>query len=143
MNLRDANNFARKVGTCFMATREAGQPRVRPVSVMDEETGFYFATVEGKRLHRQLLDNPLVEACFYDHTSPPDGGTVLRVSGDVEFVEDLDMKTRILKKSPVLQSIFSGPDDVNYVLYRIAHGEARFWTMADFGKESQIKGILF
>ena len=143
MNLRDANVFARKVGLCFMATREAGQPRVRPVSIMDEESGFYFATVEGKRIHRQLLDNPLVEACFYDPASPPDGGTVLRVAGDVEFVEDLDMKARILNKSPVLQGIFSGPDDVTYVLYRIAHGEARFWTMADFGKEDRIKGIPF
>jgi pyridoxamine 5'-phosphate oxidase len=143
MKLQDAIDFGRKVGMCFIATREAGQPRVRPVSFMDEETGFYFATIEGKRMHRQLLDNPLVEACFYNPASPPDGGTVLRVAGDVEFVEDLGMKARILKKSPVLKGIFSGPDDVNYILYRIAHGEARFWTMADFGKEDQIKGILF
>ncbi|WP_245249522.1 pyridoxamine 5'-phosphate oxidase family protein [Methanolinea mesophila] len=143
MNLGDAIGFARKTGICFMATREEGQPRVRPVSVMDEESGFYFATVEGKRMHRQLLDNPLVEACFYDPTTPSDGGTVLRVAGDVEFVDDLEMKARILGKSPVLQGIFSGPDDVHYILYRIAHGEARFWTMADFGKEDRIRGIPF
>lgn len=128
----------------FVATSENDQPHVRPLTLQYADTsGFYFQTEPVKRLYDQIKNNSKVEACFYN---PEDAGlgTVLRVIGEAEFVEDKIIKTRILENQPFLKTI--GIDDIDnplFVVFRIKSGEAFFWTAEYNMKENDIKVISF
>jgi len=69
--------------------------------------------------------------------------TEMRVAGNVEFVDDDALKSRLLEERPFLQAIASGPDDQKLQLFRIYTGEAHFWTIEDNLRESEIKKIVF
>jgi uncharacterized pyridoxamine 5'-phosphate oxidase family protein len=96
-----------------------------------DEGGFYFHTLNTGNLYRQISVNPKVELCFY---APPEItlkqrpriGTMMRVTGTVEFVDDLAMKDRLLSDRP-----FVRPFAENTVIFRVQNGEAWFWTFAD------------
>ncbi len=63
----------------------------------------------------------------------------LRVAGKVEFLNDQELKRQLLEDWPFLKGATSGPADPNFVLFRIGHGEAYFWTAADMLKERQVR----
>jgi uncharacterized pyridoxamine 5'-phosphate oxidase family protein len=109
-----------------------------------DETGFYFHSGASKATCKQLKENPKLEVCFYAPSTPPDPGTMLRVSGEAEFLNDLDLKTRLLEERPFLRALgVTGPDDPNLAVFRIGTGEAYFWTMANNLRESEADRIEF
>jgi uncharacterized pyridoxamine 5'-phosphate oxidase family protein len=135
MELKDCIEFANANRTCYLASADGDQPRVRVLGLwFAEERGFYFQTETVKALDRQLRNNKKVEVCFYGGTPPK----VMRVTGIVEFVEDADLKARIMKERAFLK----GMDNI-VSIFRIARGEAYFWTMADNMKESSIPRVKF
>jgi uncharacterized pyridoxamine 5'-phosphate oxidase family protein len=110
-----------------------------------DKAGFYFATTKTKRLYRELTARPKAEACFYSrpkgplgHEGSSDIGKMLRVSGEVTFVDEPDFKERLLKERPFLR-----PNAKNQVIFRIQNGEARFWTSEDSERESLIEIARF
>lgn len=144
MNFQDCIEFANQCRTVYIATVEGEQPRVRPMAMQfADERGFYFQTENVKAFYRQTQANKKVELCF--HSTEGGGlGKVMRVSGEIEFVDDLELKSRLLQERPFFKALgIKGPDDPLFVLYRIARGEAFFWTMANNMKESEIERIKF
>ncbi|MBN2788092.1 MAG: pyridoxamine 5'-phosphate oxidase family protein [Paludibacteraceae bacterium] len=130
MTLQDCIKFANENPTCYLATAEGDQPRVRALGFWyADESGFYFQTAEIKEFPNQLRINPKTEVCFYHHEGMI--GTMMRIAGEVEFITDRAMKKKALNDRPFLKSFGLTADSPDLVLFRLAHGKAHFWTMAD------------
>ena len=69
---------------------------------------------------------------------------VLRVTGQAEFLDDLELKKRVLEERPGYKDFGTGePDDPTYPVLRIPHGEAWFWTPDFKLRESEAERIRF
>lgn len=127
--------------TCTLCTNDGGQPRGRGmVPLWVKEDGIYFTTASSKNLYSQLLANSNVELCFV--TLQPIKH--LRITGCVEFIEDIVLKTNALDERPFLKALgINTADDPNFILFRVGNGEAHFWTWEDNLKEADIPRIRF
>jgi len=144
MDYQDCVQFANRCPTVFVATIDNDKPHVRPLALQfADKRGFYFQTEPVKNLYKQMKANKNVELCFF--SSEGGGlGKVMRVSGEIEFVNDLELKTKLLQEQPFFKALgIQKPDDPMFVLFRVKKGEAFFWTMADNMKESRIEKIRF
>lgn len=139
MDFQECIDFANQVHTCYLATVEGDQPRVRVMGLYSaDETGFTFESKSVKALCKQLENNNKVEAVFFDK------GKVMRVYGEVEFIDDIDFRTTVFNNRPRMKEQgIKGPDDPLLAIFRIYKGEAYFWTMADNMKEAEIERIKF
>ena len=137
MDIRECIRFANDNRICYFATTDRGRPRVRALGFwFADESGFYFQTGSIKALYQQLKENPWTEVCFYHHEGMI--GTMLRISGKIEFVEDLELKERVIRERPFLKSFGLTARSPALVIFRISHGEAHFWTMEDNLKPKEI-----
>ncbi len=80
------------------------------------------------RLYGQLQKNNKVEACFWQ-PDEESTGTMLRVAGEIEFIEDPELKKKVIKDRPFLKEFGLTVNHPGLVIFRIARGEAYFWTM--------------
>jgi pyridoxamine 5'-phosphate oxidase len=145
MEFQDCVTFAREHRVAYFATEENGQPHVRPIGLwFADASGFYFQAQTVKAFCKQLQNNKRVEVCF--HAPAPGGspGTVLRVTGEVEFIDDAALKKKVLKDRPFLKDMgIKSPDDPRLAIFKIHTGEAFFWTMEYSMRESEIERIRF
>lgn len=69
---------------------------------------------------------------------------MMRVAGSVEFIDDPALKERLVAERPwLLQIGISGPDDPKLAVFRVAHGEAYFWTMENNMREAEAPRVRF
>jgi len=128
MNIHDLVKFSNENPVCYLATVEGDQPRVRALGFwFADDTGLYFQTSSIKEFPNQLRKNPKTEICFYKHEGII--GTMLRISGKVEFVDDVKLKEKALIDRPFLKSFGMTIDSPKLIIFRISHGQAHFWTM--------------
>lgn len=140
MDLKDCIKFASENPVCYIATDDGDQPRVRAFLMwFADESGFYFHTGFPKDVYKQLNRNPKVEICF----NTPKLDKMMRLAGEVEFLDDSDLRARLLEDRPFLKAFMKGPDNPLLAIFRIPRGEAWFWTMADNLKESEVPRIRF
>ena len=140
MDIKDCIRFTHENRICYFATTDNGRPRVRALGFwFADDTGFYFQTGTIKSLYNQLKENPWTEVCFYQQ----DGGmgTMLRISGEVEFLDDLDLRERVMRERPFLKKFGLTADSPALVIFRISHGEAHFWTLENNLKPKEIIGF--
>ena len=146
MDLQDCIDFANENKTCYLATIENGEPRVRPLGLwFADEKGFYFQSHAEKALGIQLKKNKTVQACFYNPKVGPTLGTVMRVTGEIEFLDDIEYKKRIFEDRPHIVKAYGleGLEDPRMLLFRIYKGEAYFWTIEYNLRESELEKIRF
>ncbi|MDP3622300.1 MAG: pyridoxamine 5'-phosphate oxidase family protein [Methanobacteriaceae archaeon] len=139
MDFKDCIKFANETPVCYLATADGDQPRVRALGFwFADETGFYFQIGAVKDMYGQMQANHKVEACF----GQPDEqtGTMMRLAGEVEFVDDVELKKKVLEDRPFLKEFGMTFDHPGLIIFRIAQGEAYFWTMAtNFQPKEMIK----
>ncbi len=142
MDFSECVKFANANPVTYIATMDGDQPRVRAFAMwFADETGFYYHTGTPKAVWKQLVRNPKVELCFYE---PGDAGRMMRVAGAVEFLDDAALKERLVKERPwLLQIGVSGPADAKLAVFRVAHGEAYFWTMENNMREAEAPRVRF
>lgn len=118
-------NLLKEAQYGFLATVDHGKPRVRPFGFMFAEDGkLYFCTNDQKDVYRQLCGCPHVE---YSATS---GEMVTaRVTGEVTFTEDMDMKQKAIDASPLVKQIYRTADNPIFKVFYIEHGTA---VVSDF-----------
>ena len=145
MEFQDCITFANEHPVTYFATEENGQPRVRPIGLwFADKTGFYFQAQTVKAFCKQLRNNKRVEVCFHAPASEGHPGTVMRVTGEVEFLDDLALKKKVLEDRPFLKDMgIESPDDPRLAVFKIHTGEAFFWTMEYSMRESEIERIKF
>ena len=144
MNLQECIEFANEHPDVYFATDDNGQPRVRGIMLwFADETGFYFQTQSVKSFCKQLQKNNRVEVIFTNSTGTKPS-KVMRVTGLIQFIEDIEMKKRVLSDRPFLKTMgIMDPEDPVLVVFKIYTGEAFFWTLKDSMHESEIKRIRF
>ncbi len=136
MSLKKYADFANQNPTCYLATAEGDQPRVRAMGMWyADNTGFYFQSQTVKALCRQIQKNNKVEVCFY----APDFSKMMRVSGKLKIVEDMEVRGKCIKERPFLKNMgITDPGDPMLAVFHLYTGEAYFWTRAESMKEADI-----
>lgn len=132
--------FVQDNPACFIATMDGDQPRVRGfLAILFEDGNIYFTTGTMKRVYDQLVKNPKVELIF----STPDFRKTLRISGKIEIVDDLPKKQRLVNERDYLKPFKDKANDPSFILLRLSHGKAFFWTMDMNMREREIPVIEF
>jgi uncharacterized pyridoxamine 5'-phosphate oxidase family protein len=140
MKIQDCISFTNDNPICYLATVEDNQPRVRALGFwFADKTGFYFQTSTTKNFVRHLKENPNTEVCFYKHEDII--GTMLRITGKVEFLTDPKFKEKAIIERPFLKHFGITAESPGLILFRIAQGEARFWTIKNLAKHR--KAVVF
>jgi uncharacterized pyridoxamine 5'-phosphate oxidase family protein len=143
MDLGDCVKFAQENPVTFIGTADGDQPRVRPFSMwFADRSGFYYHTGTTKNVYHQLKKNPKVELCF--GTPPGPAMKTMRVTGKVEFLRDPSYEERLLRDRPWLKDLLkNAPPGSQVAIFRVAHGEAWFWTMETNLREREAPRIRF
>ena len=129
MDFIDCIKFANETPVCYVATLDGDQPRVRALAFwFADETGFYSQIGAVKDMYRQLKENKKVEACFWQ-SSDESTGIMMRVAGEVDFIEDPALKKKVIEDRPFLKEFGLTVDHPGLIIFRIFRGEVYFWTM--------------
>jgi uncharacterized pyridoxamine 5'-phosphate oxidase family protein len=100
-------------------------PKVRPFQFMVEDGGkLWFCTNSQKDVFRDLKANPGFELCV---SSP--SYAWIRVSGTVEFSEDMRLKEKVIEASPLVKSLYKTADNPIFEIFTIAGAKA---VISDF-----------
>ncbi len=128
MEIDDYVNFANNNPVSYIATTDGDQPRVRGLLLwFADKTGLYYNTGGTKDFYKQLKANPKVEACFFDTKSK--SMQQMRVTGQAEFLDNLELKSKLIKARPFLKQWGLTPESPNLIVFRVAKCQAHFWTM--------------
>jgi pyridoxamine 5'-phosphate oxidase len=131
IEMSQALAFANQNPACWLATCVDGQPHVRGLLMwFADETGFYFHTGMMKSLSDQLMQNPRVEAAFYNPGKGPGDGRMMRVTGITERVQNPALEARLIQERAWLKDMVAAQAAGKLYLFRIVHGEIHDWTMA-------------
>jgi len=142
MDFKDCIKYANENRTCYIATTDGDQPRVRAIGLWyADESGFFIQTQSVKAFAKQMEKNPKIEICFH---SPEGDPPILRVYGQVKPVTDSDMLARCIEERPFLKGMgITKADNPLLAVFHLYTGEAYFWTGANSMKEDQIPRIKF
>jgi uncharacterized pyridoxamine 5'-phosphate oxidase family protein len=144
MDRQEYVKFATENPICTMATQDGDQPRVRTVMMWKaDESGYYFVLLSQKDVVKQLKQNPKVELCFFNHAPDPMVWKQMRVTGQLEFLEDEPTLEEAYQSRSFLDN-FAGYSLKPFVApCRVLHGDAHFWTLQDVAKETAIPHLAF
>jgi uncharacterized pyridoxamine 5'-phosphate oxidase family protein len=144
MDLQDCIKFATENPVCYLATADGDQPRVRAwLMWYADESGFYFVPLASKQVTEQLKGNPKMELCFFNNAADAADWKQMRVAGEAEFLEDEESLARAYENRSFLDPILGFSVEPWLRPFRVASGEAYFWTLSDNLKESEVDKIEF
>src|SRR5207253_9037831 len=106
----------------YLASIDADQPRVRPVSPVRTD-GFtvYVANLRAYHKTAEIEANPKVELCYLD-----DHHDQVRLTGVAEVVDDRTLLQEIWDAKPLLSQYLGSLDNPRLIVYRIRPMRARF-----------------
>ncbi len=109
-----------------LATSDNGQPHVRMMMLYRaDENGIIFTTGRDKDVNKQLSNNPAVELCFYN----ADKGCQVRIEGNVEMLDDLELKMQIVEQFTFLKPWVESEGYEILIPFCLKNGKAIVWTM--------------
>jgi len=90
--------FITKNPVAYLATVEGNKPHVRALGTYRaDENGIIFSVQSDKDVYKQLTINPETEICYYAD------GVMVRVSGQMQPVADMELKKEVAEKRPFLK----------------------------------------
>jgi uncharacterized pyridoxamine 5'-phosphate oxidase family protein len=106
----------------YLATIDADQPRVRPVSPVRTD-GFtvYVANLRAYHKTQEIAANPKVELCYLD-----DHHDQVRITGVAETVTDRALLQEIWDANPLLRQYLGTIDNPMLIVYCIRPTRVRF-----------------
>ena len=144
MNMQDCVSFATENPVCYLATADGDQPKVRTWLLWyADDGGFHFVAIEGEESTKQLEKNPKVELCFFNNAAEPQDWKHMRVTGEVEFLNTKEMLGKAYEARSFLDPIVGKSVETLVRPFRVHTGEAHFWTLAGFLKESELERVKF
>ena len=111
----------------FATVTTEGKPWTRYVVVKgDEELNIWFATFKGSRKVEQISkDNEIHLLLGVEDMLR--AASWLQIQGRAEILEDADTKKAVWYD--MLETIFNGPDDPNYVVCKVIPYQIEYYTM--------------
>lgn len=110
----------------FATVDEGGKPQARAFEIAGiEDNKIYFFTASGKKVYKELQNNRHVA-----FTVTSKDFVSVRVTGKVEFVEDLKQKEKFLDMKPGIKEIYKSADNPVLKLLYIADGETEIYDLS-------------
>jgi uncharacterized pyridoxamine 5'-phosphate oxidase family protein len=130
-------NLIRENPAVFFSTVRDGEVRVRPMTMTFVEDGhIYFATLKDKEIVSDLEKNNYAQFTFLA------GNLVsVRVTGKVEFTDDIEKKNKALKNNKLLQKVVKSPDSDRLAVFYIKSGKIDIYDLRR--EEPQIREVCF
>lgn len=120
-NIRKIIGFITPGSTVYLATAENNTPHVRPFQFQFEEGGsLWFCTASTKDVYHQIRKNPKVE---FTMVSPE--YVTMRISGTVQFREDVIVKKKIIDGNELIRSIYKEAANPVFAVFSMEHGDVR------------------
>jgi general stress protein 26 len=105
-----------------LATCDADQPRVRPVSpVRTDRFTVYVANLKSYHKTSEIAANPKVELCYLAPSHDQ-----VRITGVAEVVKDQVLLQQIWDANPLLRQYLGSIDNPELIVYRIRPLRVRF-----------------
>jgi pyridoxamine 5'-phosphate oxidase len=118
-------SFVNANPTCYLATCDGDAPHVRAMGMYKaDERGILIQLSSIKGMYAELMKNPKVELCFNG------SGTVVRISGLADFLENQALKEEVVKARPFLRPLVDTHGWEAIKIFRVANPIATVWTMA-------------
>jgi uncharacterized pyridoxamine 5'-phosphate oxidase family protein len=90
--------FITKNPTAYAASAEGNKPYVRALGTYRaDENGIIFSMQADKDVYRQYMNNPETQICYFAD------GVMIRVSGQMEPIADMELKKEIAEARPFLK----------------------------------------
>jgi len=117
-----AADLVKKVRFPTLATIDADQPRVRPVSPVRTD-GFtvFVANLKSYGKTGEIEVNPKVELCYVDEDH-----NQVRITGKAEVVKDRKLLEEIWNSNRLLQHYLGSIDNPELIVYKIVPERVRF-----------------
>ena len=129
MELNDILKFVNENPICALASAEGDQPHVRMLQMFSaDKTGVYFSMDTNKDVYKQLKADPKTELCFLDPKSK--AGDMVRITGKAEFIQDIEMKRKVLEARPFLKQMGITEQSPTLVILKVAKCQAHHWSRA-------------
>ncbi len=130
MELNEILKFVTDNPISFFSTLDGDQPKVRALQLFSaDKTGLYYSIDASKDVYKQLKINPKVEVCFLDPKSKI--GDMVRVTGKVEFVQDMEMKRKVIEARPFLKQMGITAESPGFLIMKVAECQAHHWSRAN------------
>lgn len=140
MNREEVIRFIGENEIFFLATMEEGDPRVRGMSILlVDDSGPCFCTGKPKDVYQQLKANGNVEMCFYSEKQM----VQLRLRGEVEELDDMDLKKKAIEKFPFLKPMAEKQGYEPFAIFRLGQGESITWTVKSETSGEQVAAVPF
>lgn len=107
-----------------LATFDGTRPRVRPMTLIYLDRGFWMVTSTSSNKVRQIRRNPDVEFTYQFSENDEDCG--IRMLGKAEIIEAQDTRTSIAKRLGFFNDYWSGPENPDYTLLEILPDELQY-----------------
>ncbi len=124
--------YLEKSGLQYLATLGLdGKPKVRPFQFMfEQDNKLWFCSSNQKEVYRELQKQPYVELCASGKNS-----SWLRLEAKVVFSDDLSIKEKVLKISPLVKGIYKTADNPAFEVMYLDEVSA---SISEIGKAPQI-----
>ena len=127
MNKNEILKFISKNPMGALGTVDGQSARVRFMDTFRfDENGLIFYTRKLKKVFQQVVKNPLVEVCYFAND------TQIRVRGQMEIIEDLELKKEVVKSKTFLANFYKKDEDYQHMGLLRLKGQATVWTMKNF-----------
>lgn len=101
----------------FLATAEAGQPRVRPVTLIHLHDKLFVATGSSDAKTMQIKQNPRTEFCLLLEKGGRKG--TIRAECEAQIVEDKDVKADVYNNVSFAKEFWASSEDPSYALIEL------------------------
>jgi len=106
----------------YLATVDAAQPRLRPVSpVKTDQFTVYVANLRSYGKTAEIAANPRVELCYMNAEHDQ-----VRITGKAEVVTDPQLLQEIWAANPLLRQYLGTIDNPALILYRVNPARVRY-----------------
>ncbi|MFX1299984.1 MAG: pyridoxamine 5'-phosphate oxidase family protein [Promethearchaeota archaeon] len=118
MSIPTVEELLRGENTIFLATAEGDQPRVRPVTLVENAGEFFVLTGLKDAKVAQIKKNEKVEVVRLFRFE--EGGGYVRFSAYAKIIGNSKIRERLAKATSFFSSYFKSADDPNFVLLHLA-----------------------
>lgn len=117
MDIPTVEELLRGENSIFLATAEADQPRVRPVTLVENAGNLYVLTGTADAKVSQIKTNNKVEVVRLIRFE--DGGGYVRFSAIAKVIDDAKIRSLVAKATSFFSNYFKSADDPKFTLVHL------------------------
>jgi uncharacterized pyridoxamine 5'-phosphate oxidase family protein len=107
----------KKTQVIYLATIDAGKPRVRPVIMIHHDRKLWVSTYTSDVKVRQIIKNPNVEFCLHLKFKKYNG--YIRGFGKALIIKTRPVRVKMARAIPFFKAYWKTPDDSSFCLIQL------------------------